>query len=40
MERLRPQDFSVLDHIQKYTCHTTELQLATSDFKTTGLERG
>jgi hypothetical protein len=31
MERLRPQDFSVLkDHIQKYTRHTTEFQLDTN----------
>ena len=33
MERLRPQDFSVLDHIQKYTRHTTELQLNSNYFQ-------
>ena len=34
MERLRPQDFSVLkDHIQKYTRHTTVFLLDTNYFK-------
>ena len=33
MERLRPQDFSVLDHIQKYTRHTTEFQLDSNYFR-------
>jgi uncharacterized protein DUF5916 len=33
MERLRPQDFSVLDHIQKYTRHTTVFLMDTNYFK-------
>jgi hypothetical protein len=33
MERLRPQDFDVLDHIQKYTRHTTEFQFDTNYFR-------
>jgi len=33
MERLRPQDFSVLDHIQKYTRHTTVFLFDTNYFK-------
>jgi hypothetical protein len=33
MERLRPQDFSVLDHIQKYTRHTTVFLLDSNYFK-------
>jgi hypothetical protein len=33
MERLRPQDFDVLDHIQKYTRHTTEFTLDTNYFR-------
>jgi hypothetical protein len=32
MERLRPQDFAVLDDIQKYTRHTTEFALDTNYF--------
>ena len=37
MERLRPQDFSVLDHIQKYTRHTTEFQLDSNYFRKVAL---
>jgi hypothetical protein len=37
MERLRPQDFSVLDHIQKYTRHTTVFLLDTNYFKKVAL---
>ncbi|MFY9558935.1 MAG: DUF5916 domain-containing protein [Terriglobales bacterium] len=33
MERLRPQDFDGLDHIQKYTRHTTEFNFQTSYFR-------
>jgi hypothetical protein len=33
MERLRPQDFGVLNHIQKYTRHTTEFQLDSNYFR-------
>ena len=33
MERLRPQDYSVLNHIQKYTRHTTVLQLNSNYFR-------
>ena len=33
MERLRPQDFSVLPYIQKYTRHTTEFQIDTNYFR-------
>ena len=33
MEQLRPQDFDGLDHIQKYTRHTTEFLLDTNYFR-------
>jgi len=33
MEQLRPQDFDSLDHIQKYTRHTTEFLLDTNYFR-------
>jgi len=37
MERLRPQDFSVLPNIQKYVRHTTELTLETNYFRKVSL---
>jgi hypothetical protein len=33
MERLRPQDFSALPHIQKYVRHTTEFSIDTNYFR-------
>lgn len=38
MERLRPQDFSVLPQIEKYVRHTTELTLETNYFRAVSLQ--